>query len=193
MKYAICFILILLLPAGCKEDRPKAKPIPDSQKQTSQQRKTPADGNEPIHRFELLAAENAEKVSDGVFLVGWIRVCLGENNSKVQTIAVEMDEPYIHWVQWGLEKQDINFDGYTDIGVRQHGGAKWGKLFWWLYDPQTELYYRNRLTEELSKLTFARFRADPETHKITIKKYYGTEATEYTYRIVEGELRQADL
>lgn len=184
---------MLLLPAGCKGDRPNTKTTPDSPEQTSQQRKIPADGNEPIHRFELLAAGNPEEVSEGVFLVGWIRASLDENDSEVQTICVEMDEPYIHWVQWGLEKQDVNFDGYTDIGVRQHGGAKWGKLFRWLYDPETKRYYRNWLTEKLSKLTFAQFRTDPETQKITIKKYYGTEATEYTYRIVEGELRQVNL
>jgi hypothetical protein len=92
-----------------------------------------------------------------------------------------------------LEKQDINFDGYMDIAVRQHGGAKWGKFFWWLYDSETKQYYRNSLTEELSKLTFDQFWTVPETEEIKIKDYTGTELTEYTYRIVEGHLHQVGL
>jgi hypothetical protein len=193
MKYTVYFIAMLLLLSGCKEDNQNAQPTPDNREQTAQQDKNIAEGNEPAHRFELLAAKNAEELSQGVFLVGWIRASLGENDSEVQTIPVEMDEPYVHWVQWGLEKQDVNFDGYTDIAVARHGGAKWGKLFWWLYDPETKRFYRNTLTDEISKLTHAWFWTVPETKEIKIKKYYGTEATEYTYRIVEGHLRQVGL
>jgi hypothetical protein len=193
MKYCICFIAVLLLPAGCKDDRPNSKPTPDRYEQEGKRDKIAVDGNESGHRFELLAAENAEEVSEGVFLVGWIRVSSGEEDFELQTIAVEMDEPYVHWVQWGLEKQDINFDGYTDIGVHRHGGAKWGKLFWWLYDPEKKRYYRNWLTEEISKLTHASFRTESETRQIKITKFLGAEIREYTYRIVEGELRQVNL
>lgn len=193
MKYTICFIAMLLLLSGCKEDSPDAQPKSHDQEQNAQQDKNIADGNTPTHHFELLAAKNAEEVSKGVFLVGWIRVSLPGNDTEVQTISVEMDEPYVHWVQWGLKKQDVNFDGYTDIGVTRHGGAKWGKLFWWLYDPETKQFYRNSLTEEISELTHAWFWTVPETKEIKIKKYYGTEATEYTYRIVEGHLRQVGL
>ena len=111
MKYTIYFIAMLLLLSGCKGDSPNAQPTPDNQEQTAQQGKDVAHGNKPTHRFELLSAKNAEEVSKGVFLVGWIRVSLPGNDTEVQTISVEMDEPYVHWVQWGLEKQDVNFDG----------------------------------------------------------------------------------
>jgi len=145
------------------------------------------------YRFELLAAENAQEVSPGVFRVGSIRVFPAESNTEIQIIPVEMDEPYVYWVQWGLERQDVNFDGYTDIAVTRHGGAKWGKYFWWLYDTETKKYYTNSLTEELSKLTFAQFWTVPEAKEIKIKHYMGTEPTEYTYRIVDGHLRQVGL
>jgi hypothetical protein len=164
MKYAVCLITMLLLLFGCKKDITNT------------------------HHVELLAAEKVEEVSEGVFLVGWIRVMMPENDSEVQIIPVEMDEPYIHWVQWGLQKQDINFDGYTDIGVTQHGGAKWSKLFWWLYDPDTRRYYRNSLCEEISKLTHAWFWTVPNERQIKITAFYGANLTEYTYQIAEGHL-----
>ncbi|MHC4545075.1 MAG: YybH family protein [Planctomycetota bacterium] len=147
----------------------------------------------PLHQFELIPTDNPMKISEGIYQVGWIKVSSANDESHNQTIPVEMDEPYVHWVQWGLEKDDVNFDGYTDIAVRQHGGAKWGKFFWWLYDPKTRQYYSNSLTEELSKLTFAQFWTVPETKEIKTKDYTGTEPTEYTYRIVEGHLRQVGL
>lgn len=147
----------------------------------------------PPHQFKLIPTDNPKEITEGVYQVGWIRVSMPNSDEEVQTIPVKMDEPYVHWVQWGLEKQDVNFDGYMDIAVTRHGGAKWGKFFWWLYDPETKQYYSNSLSEELSKLTFAQFWTVPETQEIKTKGYTGTEPTEYTYRIVEGHLRQVGL
>jgi len=193
MKYTIHFIAVLLLLSGCKEDCPHSQSASDDPGRDVQQDESVTEVNRPAYHFDLLPKEDAEEVAKGVFLVGWIRASLPGHGSDVQTIAVEMDEPYIYWVQWGLKKDDINFDGYSDIAVCQHGGAKWGKLFWWLYDPETKQFYRNALTEELSRLTFARFWTVPEAKEIKIKDYTGTEPTEYTFRIGEGRLHQVGL
>ncbi|MBN1974007.1 MAG: hypothetical protein JW787_10240 [Sedimentisphaerales bacterium] len=159
--YTVCFIAISLLFSGCKKD------------------------GSGTHYFELIAAENAEALPNGNFLVGWIRA---SENSSVQIIPVEMDEPYMYWVQWKLKKTDINFDGYTDIGVFQHGGAKWGRIFFWLYDPETKQFYRNSLTEQISKLTPDHFWTDPNTKQIKITEFYGTTLTEYAYQFNDGHL-----
>lgn len=164
MKFTICFITILLLLFGCKKDSPTT------------------------HHFELVAAQKAEEVSEGIFLVGWIRASLGENNSKVQTLSVELDLPDDYWIKRELAKQDINFDGYTDIGVHERGGAKWGKIHFWLYDPEAKRFYHNSLTEEISKLTHANFWTDPKTRQIKISKFHGAEIKEYTYQLVEEHL-----
>ena len=104
-------------------------------------------------------------------------------------IPVQMDEPDNNWPQWGLTRQDVNFDGYLDIGVCQHGGAKWGRFHWYLYDPVKMVYYTNTLTKELSELTCARLKADPKTKRIRRTQFIGTEIKEYTYEIVDGHLR----
>ena len=193
MKKISCCFVLLFVAWGCERGNSHLQPTPANKNQNTQQNKDVAVENDPAHHFELLASEKAEKVSEGVFLVGRIRASLSDNDSEVQIIPVEMDEPYIYWVQWGLEKQDVNFDGYVDIGVTRHGGAKWGKYFWWLYDPEIKQFYTNTLTEELSELTFANFWTFPETKEIKIRDYYGTEATDYIYKIVNGHLHQVRL
>jgi formylglycine-generating enzyme required for sulfatase activity len=45
MKYIICFIAMLLLLSGCKEDSQNAQPTPGNQEQNGQQDKIVADGN----------------------------------------------------------------------------------------------------------------------------------------------------
>jgi uncharacterized protein (TIGR02246 family) len=140
------------------------------------------------HQLELIATENPMKISEGVYQVGWIRTSLPSDESHVQMIPVQMYEPDVNWTQWGLNKQDVNFDGYLDIAVCQHGGAKWGRFYWFLYDPENMEFYTNTLTKELSELTCAGLKADPKTKRIKRTQFIGAEITEYTYEIVDGHL-----
>ena len=147
----------------------------------------------PPHQFELIPAENPKKVSEGIYQVGWIRVSLPGDESHVQMIPVQMDEPDANWMQWGLNRQDINFDGYLDIGVCQHGGAKWGRLHWCLYNPQKMEFYTNSLTKELSKLICADFKTDPTTKTIKITRFLDADLTEYSYQISDNHLSLCGL
>jgi len=103
-------------------------------------------------------------------------------------IPVEMNEPYTYWPQWGLTMQDVNFDGYLDIAAKQHGGAKWGYLRWFLYDPNSRQFYTNALTGKLSKMSSASLQANPETERITMRCFFGVDLKEYTFRVVAGQL-----
>jgi uncharacterized protein (TIGR02246 family) len=143
----------------------------------------------PPHEFELVAADEPTQISEGVYQVGWIKASLPSDESHVQKIAVEMDEPDVNWTQWELNRQDVNFDGYLDIGVCQHGGAKWGQFHWYLYDPDKMEFYTNTLTKELSELTCAGFKTDPKTKRITITRFSGADLKEYSYQIVDGHIR----
>lgn len=115
MKYTIHFITVLLLLSGCKEGSPHSQSASEDHGQDVQQYEIAAEVNRPAYHFDLVPKEDAEEVAQGVFLVGWIRVSLSEDGSDVQTITVEMDEPYIYWVQWGLKKEDVT------PSVMQHG------------------------------------------------------------------------
>jgi hypothetical protein len=85
MKYTICFIAMLLLLSGCKEDSPHAQSASDDQGQDVQQDEIVTDVNRPALHFDLQTEEDAEEVAKGVFLVGWIRASLPGNGSEVQT------------------------------------------------------------------------------------------------------------
>jgi len=82
----------------------------------------------------------------------------------------------------------VDLDGYPDIAARQHGGAKWGYLHWFLYDPKTRRVCTDALTRRLSDMTYADFRADPQTERITITRFFGVDRKEYTFRVVDGQL-----
>ncbi|MHC4543529.1 MAG: XAC2610-related protein [Planctomycetota bacterium] len=142
----------------------------------------------PPYQFELIPTDNPKKISERVYQVGWIKVSLPNDESHNQMIPVEMDEPDVNWTQWGLSKQDVNFDGHPDIGVRQHGGAKWGRLHWYLYDPTKTEFYTNALTKELSELTCADFKTDPVAKRIKITRFRGADLTEYSYQVIDDQL-----
>jgi hypothetical protein len=111
------------------------------------------------------------------------------SGSQVQTIAVEMEEPYVDWPQFGVEELDVNFDGSPDIGVRQYKGADWRRTYWWLYDPQGSRFYTNSLTLELNKLIHSAFTTDPESKLIKATVLVGVDIMERTYEVANDHLR----
>ncbi len=142
----------------------------------------------PPHKFELIRSEDPVKSAQGMYQVGWIRAFLPDDPAQVQTIPVEMNDPETDWTRGGLVQQDVNFDGYLDIAVRQPGGAKWGYLHWFLYDPKSRRFYTNDLTRKLSDMTFADFHANPQTERIMITRFFGVDRKEYAFRVVDGQL-----
>lgn len=141
------------------------------------------------HELKLLAAVDPQEISPGRYLVGWVMYTPPHSGSQVQTIAVEMDEPYIDWPQFGIEQLDVNFDGSLDIGVRQHKGAKWGRTYWWLYDSKKSRFHANSLTQELNKLINSDFTTDPETRRIKVTLLVGVEVMEHTYEVIDDHLK----
>ena len=143
----------------------------------------------PGHQFELMTTDNPKCTADGLYQVGWIRVLRPGRDAPVQVIPVEMNEPDVDWAERKPDRQDVNFDGYTDIAVTQHGGAKWGRFHWWLYDPERDRYYSNSLTRELGELTCASLKADPKSKRIIRTQFFGAELKEYVYEVVGGRVQ----
>ena len=88
-----------------------------------------------------------------------------------------------------LHAQDVNFDGYQDIGVLSGHGAKWGSYAYWLFDPTSGRFITNRLTRELSRLGAHERHLDPKSR--TIKLEYltlGEAPVSDTYRIGKNRL-----
>ena len=166
-RFLLLWVIPVLLLAGCSDTRILS---------TSR------------HQFKLIADSAPQEISTGTYLVGWIRILPLNAAGEAQMIPVRMDEPYIYWPQWGLEIQDVNFDGYDDIAVRQHKGAKWGRLYWWLYDNNTSRFETNSLTDELSSLICSTFIVDSDARLIKVTELRGVEVIETVYRVGDGHL-----
>ncbi len=142
----------------------------------------------PAHRFELVAAEQSEKVSADRWLVGRIRVLDACEDDLIQILRVRLDDPEAQRRWKGLMRHDVNFDGHLDIGISQREGAKWGRVFWWLYDPESGRYHVDTLSEELYALGLADFEVDPERKRLRVTRFVGTNLDEYLYEVAGGHL-----
>jgi len=162
-------------------------PVPVARGSTAAENPDKADGTQAL-RFELVAAENPKEVSDGMWLVGHIGVLPAQGEEPIQTLEVRLDDPQAQWRQRGLLKHDVDFDGHLDIGVLQPGGAKWGRYFWWFYDPESGRYHANSLSEELYSLACADFQVDPERKRLRLTRFIGASLDEYLFEVGSGHL-----
>ena len=167
-------------------------PTPGDRQRNVPQGRHAGDGKTPHHHFEMLPAENIKAVSEAVFRVGSIRLSGTAIKNETQVLPVELTWPDESWTQWQLTALDINFDGFMDLGVREYGGSKWGRLHWWHYHPGKKRFYRNGLTRQLSKLKHNHFWTVPESRQIKITRFYGVSIKEHTFEFVDGQLREVD-
>jgi hypothetical protein len=67
-----------------------------------------------------------------------------------------------------LHAEDINFDGYPDIGVLVEYGAKWGSESFWVFDPTAGRFIENDLTRQLRELKPNGYEFDARKYEIRI-------------------------
>src|SRR5262249_3251582 len=60
--------------------------------------------------------------------------------------------------------EDVNFDGYLDIGTLYEFGAKWGAYNFLVYDPHSGRFISNGFTRQLEGIKANERKLDPE-HK----------------------------
>ncbi|MBW7884074.1 MAG: SH3 domain-containing protein [Caldilineaceae bacterium] len=144
----------------------------------------------PLYTLIISANPAAPQTGGGRYLVGNIQVSSGATGATTQTIGVEMEDPTQaeQWAQRDLQVADVNFDGYQDIGYYEVGGAKWARYFWWLFDPNSGLFYTNALTRAISELRPNTFEVDARNGTIRIEQIAGTCPNRYTYRVVGDQL-----
>lgn len=104
-----------------------------------------------------LAPPDADHVAD-------IEVSRCSDGRTIQTLPVlGADQPL---VARSFHAQDINFDGYLDIGVLVEYGGKWGSESWWVFDPTAGKFVQNELTRQLRELKANAYEVDPLKREI---------------------------
>lgn len=139
--------------------------------------------------FKILPHEKPASLVDGRYLVGSIAISRSDTGEVVETIPVALHDPQVEWRAYGLRRDDMDFDGYADLGYMEHGGSKWGYLHWWIYDPRTGKFEWTPLSEELLLLTPANYRLDPTNKRLRITQFEGAALNEYVYEVHEGHLK----
>lgn len=89
--------------------------------------------------------------------------------------------------------RDVNFDGYTDIGVTVDGGAKWGSEQYWIFNPNSGGFDATPLTNDLRKIAHNEIRFDTSTEHIITNNFIGAGLyKKTTYAIRNGRLKMIE-
>lgn len=141
-------------------------------------------------RFSL--DENPTPLQNDRYLVGSIEVSRSDTGEVRQTIPVSFSEPSAETLAYGLRRDDMNFDGYPDVGVLEHGGSKWGYLHWWIYDEASGRFEWTALSDDLYDLTPGAYDVDVENRRLVVRTFRGAALETCTYRVCEGHLQLVD-
>lgn len=96
------------------------------------------------------------------------------------------DCPVASWLD-RLRVEDINFDGYMDIGYDILGGAYWSTPDRWLFDATSGTFYTNAFTEKLSEIAFSTYTLHPQFREIRFIVGSATLKVTSVYIVTEDE------
>src|SRR5262249_34895440 len=94
---------------------------------------------------------------------GRIEISKDGSNTIDQTIEVQSFGDGAMLVNY-FTMEDVNFDGYLDIGTLYEFGAKWGAYNFLVYDPHSGRFISNGFTRQLEGIKANERKLDPE-HK----------------------------
>lgn len=153
------------------------------------------DGESPLIEEEIISGDIFEisiqerpprklKKSES-WVLGHLRVTktAQKRTRPHQILEIAMSRKDVNFADYGVKRPDFNCDGYPDIEILQHEGAKWGYVHIWLYDPDGDKFHTTEATRQFSKIGQTSYRVDPKTKLIHVKKFQGANLTESTYHI----------
>lgn len=83
--------------------------------------------------------------------------------------------------------QDINFDGFSDIGVPFEGGAKWTAYQYWTYDPKTGTFVSSPAAKDMLKIGYNFISFDKAKKQITADNLVGS-GSRRLYQFQKGRI-----
>jgi hypothetical protein len=119
-----------------------------------------------VPAFRLTLRRRAPGNADHAVHVADIDVARCSEGRKVQTLPIVGYDQEL--TARSLHAQDINFDGFLDIGVLVEYGAKWGSESFWVFDPAAGKFIENDLTRQLRELKPNRYEFDAGKQEIRI-------------------------
>ena len=106
----------------------------------------------------------------------------------VEAAPPELVETVARFSTAEFEATDINFDGYLDLAVKDHSGAKSVGYNYWLFDNGSGRFITNSLSRSLSRLSYADIEINAKIREFKLFLYIGTCEQTKTYRIIKSRL-----
>src|SRR5262249_38794202 len=115
-------------------------------------------------------------------------VCKQGSSVPFQRIEINAYPDVSLWIS-NFHILDVNFDGYADLGTLYEFGAKFGSYQFWVFDPRSERFIQNRLTDQLRDIR-ANDYAFNATSKTLHSDYlnFGENVVGETYRVSDDHL-----
>lgn len=122
---------------------------------------------------------------------GKIEISSGYDEAEPpQTITLNPTMRMADEVPTWFNAQDINFDGFLDIGVLVDGGAKWGAYQYWVFDQKTGTFKTSPATEEFLQISFNDIEFDQTNKRITTSNLIGAIGdTKSVYQFQNGHFK----
>lgn len=89
-----------------------------------------------------------------------------DSGNPTQTIHLDLGMRLVDMLPTFFNVQDVNFDGFSDIGVPVDGGAKWSAYQYWTYDSSKEEFVTSTISSDLNKINFNFISFDAENKQI---------------------------
>jgi hypothetical protein len=114
--------------------------------------------------FRITISWRSLPESNDLVHAGDLEVARCQDGERLQLIPIMARQP-INFSRT-FHAADINFDGYLDLAIVDEFAAKWGSERWLLFDPATDRFVENKLTQKLDELKTNGYDLDPNKHEI---------------------------
>lgn len=123
----------------------------------------------PEYHFQIVSVSSTAQTA------GSIQIFRGTTSTMpIQVIPLPVGRWFADLEPVFFEHQDVNFDGYMDIGLPIEGGAKWIAYEYWFFDKTTGTFKTTRLTDELAHIGFNFVSFDSDKHQMTTDNLSGS-------------------
>src|SRR5262245_4038110 len=131
---------------------------------------------------------SARNTWDVLHHVGRVEVCKQGSSAPFQTIQINAYPDVSLWIS-NFHILDVNFDGYADLAALYDFGAKFGSYQYWIFDPKSQRFVQNRLTDELREIRANDHAFDPASKTLHARYLNFDESViGETYRVSDDHL-----
>jgi hypothetical protein len=147
----------------------------------------------PPFRVRLLPDWSLAGTWDRPHHVGRIEISRSDRPRHVQAIDVESMADVSLFVK-SVRTEDVNFDGYLDIGTLYEFGAKWGSYRCLVFGPSSGRFARTALTQDLEEIRRNGLTFDPASKTVSTGfLVLGEGIVSKTWKVQEGRLVLAEV